>query len=67
MSINTDTNKLIKRIQTHKNFSKYDINKWILERISFQDNQKLLDIGCGTGEQIKKLIHACPHSNIIGF
>ncbi len=67
MSINTDTNKLIQRIQTHKNFSKFDINKWILQHISLQDKEKLLDLGCGTGEQIIKLIHECPNSNIVGI
>lgn len=59
MSINTDSKKLEIRIETHKQFSTYDINDWILSCVQPCNNEKLLDIGCGTGEQILSFTKNC--------
>ena len=59
MSVNTDSKKLETRIETHKQFSTYDINEWILSYVKPQKNEKLLDIGCGTGEQILSFSKFC--------
>lgn len=68
LSINTDSTKLSNRISAHKNYSTYDINEWILEHISPKKGEKLLDIGCGTGEQLLRCTKVCgPHSEVIGI
>jgi len=67
MSIFTDTNKLIQRIDSHKKFSKKDVNTWIFKKISLKDGEKLLDIGCGTGAQLLKLVTTFPNSEIFGI
>jgi len=59
LSVNTDSKKLETRIETHKQFSTYDINEWILSYVKPQKNEKLLDIGCGTGEQILSFSKFC--------
>ncbi len=51
-NINTDKEKLIKRIKTHEKYSKYDINKWIFDIIKLKENDSVLDVGCGTGKQL---------------
>jgi len=55
MSINTDSHKLTNRISTHKKYSLKDINKWIFNKVAPLEGENLLDIGCGTGEQLIKL------------
>jgi len=59
LSINTDSKKLETRIETHKQFSTYDINDWMLSCVKPRKNEKLLDIGCGTGEQILSFSKYC--------
>lgn len=59
MSIKTDSKKLEVRINAHKQYSKYDINEWIISCVQPRKNEKLLDIGCGTGEQILRLSKFC--------
>jgi len=68
MSINTDSKKLSNRINTHKNYAKFDINEWIFNTITPKPGEKLLDIGCGTGEQIFRFARKCGHSySIVGI
>lgn len=68
LSINTDSKKLSNRISAHKNYSTYDINEWILQHISPKKGEKILDIGCGTGEQLLRCAKACgPGSTVIGI
>ena len=51
-SINTDKEKLDKRIKTHEEYSKYEINDWIFDIIKIKNNDSILDVGCGTGKQL---------------
>ncbi len=67
MSIYTDTNKLLQRIDSHKKFSKKDVNNWILQIISLKDGETLLDLGCGTGAQMLKFATSHPKSEIFGI
>ena len=67
MSSYTDTKKLETRIDTHKKYSTYDIHEWILEKVSLKNGEKLLDIGCGTGEQLLRFAKKYPNSKIIGL
>ena len=51
-NITTDKEKLQKRIKTHERYSKYDIDKWILNILKIKGNESILDVGCGTGKQL---------------
>jgi len=64
-SINTDSKRLSNRINAHKKYSKLDINEWIFKIICAKTGEKLLDIGCGTGEQIIRFARVCDHSSSI--
>ena len=56
-----------KRIEVHDNFSKYNIDDWILKQILPENKEKILDLGCGTGKQLFHLISSCPDSEIFGL
>jgi len=51
-NINTDKEKLQKRILTHEKYARYDINKWILDILKIKGSESVLDVGCGTGKQL---------------
>lgn len=51
-SVNTDSEKLAKRIEAHNKYSQKDINEWIFDIIKLKENEDILDIGCGTGKQL---------------
>ena len=59
LSINTDYKKLVTRIDTHKQYSTYDINEWMISCVTPQEGEKLLDIGCGIGEQLLSFGKIC--------
>lgn len=42
---------LSKRIKAHKNYAKYEINDWILKMVNLGTEEKVLDVGCGSGKQ----------------
>jgi len=39
------------RINAHNNYAKYDIDEWIIGKINFKGDEKLLDLCCGNGKQ----------------
>ena len=41
--------------------------KWGLKHIQIKDNSAILDIGCGGGANIKKMLALCPHGRVIGL
>jgi ubiquinone/menaquinone biosynthesis C-methylase UbiE len=63
----TDTNFLTERINSHKQFSKNDINEWILPHIQLENGTKFLDIGCGTGEQLIRIAKKYPMTHCMGI
>jgi len=68
MSINTDQPKLANRISAHKKYSRFNINDWIFNIVKPDKGEKLLDIGCGTGEQLLRFAKSCgQRSEIIGI
>lgn len=60
-----DKNSLITRIAVHTEFSKREINDWILDLAGIQDGYKILDIGCGTGKQVVAYGSQCGRTGIV--
>ena len=52
----TDLSALITRVNSHKNFGSFDINKWIFSQLSIEKNNEILDLGCGFGNQTLELL-----------
>lgn len=67
MSIETDSDKLDNRIHENKKFQTFDITSWIINTITIKNEEKLLDIGCGTGEQLIPYAELNPKSSMFGF
>lgn len=51
---------LSKRMNTHNNYAKYEINDWILKMINLGSEERVLDVGCGLGKQ------AMEYTKIVG-
>lgn len=51
---------LSKRMNTHNNYAKYEINDWILKIINIGAEERVLDVGCGLGKQ------AIEYAKIVG-
>lgn len=67
MSSITDSDKILSRINSHDNFSKHDLNDWIISIIKPQKNEYILDLGCGPGKQIFKIKELFPDTKILGY
>ena len=52
----TDLDALFTRVNSHKNFGSFDINKWIFSQLSIEKNNEILDFGCGFGNQTLELL-----------
>ncbi len=52
----TDLDALFTRVNSHKNFGSFDINKWIFSQLSIEKNNEILDLGCGFGNQTLELL-----------
>ncbi len=50
-SYDTDSSALQKRISLQSEGGKNDLNSWILKNAEIEARNKVLDLGCGTGEQ----------------
>ena len=66
MSSITDSDKILSRINSHNDFSKYDLNEWIISITVPKPDEFILDIGCGPGKQIFKIKELYPSSKIVG-
>ena len=50
--VDTDTDALRERIILNNN-SRYNLEDWIIEQAMLNHGEKILDLGCGTGKQLK--------------
>jgi ubiquinone/menaquinone biosynthesis C-methylase UbiE len=44
--------KLDSRIKAHDHLAERDIDPWILDMVKIEKNERILDVGCGTGKQV---------------
>ena len=49
-------NFLKKRLDLNKKLQNKDFSKWLFQKIKVKKNEKILDVGCGEGAQVKKFI-----------
>ena len=49
-------NFLKKRLDLNKKLQNKDFSKWLFQKIKVRKNEKILDVGCGEGAQVKKFI-----------
>lgn len=49
-------NALQKRIMINESLGTKDINTWIMNNLDIQNNQSILDLGCGSGKQLIPII-----------
>ena len=52
----TDHDALVKRVDTHTKYGNVELNDWIFDKLDIQNNNNILDIGCGFGKQTIPLI-----------
>ena len=52
----TDYNALVKRVDAHTKYGNVELNDWIFDKLAIQNNDTILDIGCGFGKQSIPLI-----------
>lgn len=55
-----------KRIVSAMNFGHAPLNKWVYENVVFTDGGSVLDVGCGGGGNLLRMLEMCPHSRIDG-
>lgn len=67
MSSITDSDKILSRISSHDNFSKHDLTDWIISIIKPQNNESILDLGCGPGKQIFKIKEMFHDTKFLGY
>jgi len=66
-SIVTDSGALDYRIYVHKNFSKADFDKWILDNLDLRKGLNVLDIGCGSGKHLFSIADEIgPEGQVVG-
>lgn len=61
------TSQLNSRIQTNKKFGSIDLDEWLLDKLNVKDGHNVLDVGCGTGNHIIRLVELFPSGNYYGI
>lgn len=51
-TVQEDSKKLDIRAYVNENFSRYNLDEWIVSNLKLNEGDKVLDIGCGSGKQI---------------
>ena len=66
--LDTDTNALTSRINAHAIYGSGNLEEWVFAQLDVQPDQKILEIGCGTGKQtipLARLIGEDGHINAV--
>lgn len=50
------TKDLLKRIDIHTKFGSRNIDEWMLEILPLKKGQKILDVGCGAGNNAFRIM-----------
>ncbi len=63
----SNMDSLKKRIQANNSSCKYNLEDWILDILELKSGMKILDLGCGTGKQMKAIASRQPDLNLTGL
>jgi ubiquinone/menaquinone biosynthesis C-methylase UbiE len=58
--------QLKNRIRTNNEFGNVDLSEWLIEKLEVKNGQTILDVGCGTGDQLIKLASLFPRGKYYG-
>jgi len=61
----TDSDALDYRIYVHKNFSKNDFDKWVINSLNLEKGLKALDVGCGSGKFLIKIAEIVGENGLV--
>jgi SAM-dependent methyltransferase len=51
-TFDADTGALAERAQLNQRLAAHDLDAWIIDHLALRDDQRILDLGCGTGKQL---------------
>ncbi len=67
-AFDTDAAALRRRIQAHERYGSRDLNPWVLEHLELEHDQRVLELGCGTGKQTLPIAHAVgPNGRVLAI
>lgn len=55
-----------KRVISAMNVGHAPLNRWVFGIVEFTDGETVLDVGCGGGGNIVRILEMCPHSRVDG-
>ena len=56
-SFDTDSEALVKRVNSHEKYGTTDLNEWIFSALGVSAGDSVLDVGCGFGKQSLALLN----------
>lgn len=61
------TTQLNARITTNKRFGSVDLDEWLLQKLKTNENENVLDVGCGTGNHLLHLAKRAGNGKFFGI